>query len=151
MEMEAKGIKIGPYCLIGENLQAESAEIVPYTEIKNNVKLGHNVTLQGKNRIAEHCIIEDNVTLKYGSILTNYVHIKEDTFIGPHVIVFGNDQSRIGHKTTTIGKNCFLGGGTKINAGISIGDNVIIGAHSFVNKDCLEAGTYVGSPIKKIK
>ena len=149
--MKNKILNIGPYCLIGENLQAENVSIGPYCEIKNNVTLGSNVVLQGRNRIAENCVIDDNVTIKYGTILTNYVHIKECTFVGPNVIIFGDDASRNGDRTTTIGSNCFIGGGAKINAGINIGDNVIIGASSFVNKDCLEEGTYVGSPIRKIK
>ena len=149
--MKIKGLTIGPYCLISENLRAENSTIGPYCEIKKNVTLSSNVVLQGRNRIAQNCVIDDNVIIKYGTILTDYVHIKENTFIGPNVIIFGDDGSRSGARTTTIGSNCFIGGGAKINAGINIGDNIIIGASSFVNKDCLEEGTYVGSPIKKIK
>ena len=88
--MKNKILNIGPYCLIGENLQAENASIGPYCEIKNNVTLGSNVVLQGRNRIAKNCVIDDNVTIKYGTILTNYVHIKECTFVGPNVIIFGD-------------------------------------------------------------
>jgi serine acetyltransferase len=33
---------------------------------------------------------------------------------------------------------------------INICDEVVIGAGSVINKDILEAGTYVGNPFKKI-
>jgi acetyltransferase-like isoleucine patch superfamily enzyme len=34
---------------------------------------------------------------------------------------------------------------------VIIGDDVIIGAQSLVNRDCIEPGTYVGVPVRKIK
>ena len=35
--------------------------------------------------------------------------------------------------------------------GVEIGEGVIIGAKSFVNRDCIEPGIYVGVPARKTK
>jgi galactoside O-acetyltransferase len=37
-----------------------------------------------------------------------------------------------------------------ILSGVIIGDGAVIGAGSFVNKDCEAYGIYVGSPARKI-
>ena len=50
-----------------------------------------------------------------------------------------------------IGENCFIGTNAVLQHGITVGNNVIIGALSFVHKDCEAESTYVGIPAKKIK
>ena len=50
-----------------------------------------------------------------------------------------------------VGNYSELGTGTKIIQGKSITENVIIGAGSVVIKDLIEKGTYVGSPVRKVK
>jgi acetyltransferase-like isoleucine patch superfamily enzyme len=43
-----------------------------------------------------------------------------------------------------------IGSSTNMRAGITIGDNVIVGYASNVVKDFIEKGIYVGNPAKKI-
>lgn len=50
-----------------------------------------------------------------------------------------------------IGKNVWLGGDVKILAGVSIGDNTIIGAGSIVTKDIPSDVIAVGNPCRVIK
>jgi UDP-N-acetylbacillosamine N-acetyltransferase len=50
----------------------------------------------------------------------------------------------------TVGDRCFVGAGAVIRDGLSIADDVTIGANSFVNSDIKEAGLYVGSPARKV-
>lgn len=47
-----------------------------------------------------------------------------------------------------IGKNCWLGSGVLVLPGITIGDNVIIGAGSVVTKDIPSNVVAVGNPCK---
>ena len=49
-----------------------------------------------------------------------------------------------------IGKNCFIGWRTVILPGVTIGDNVIIGAGSIVNKDIPSNTVAAGVPCKEI-
>jgi acetyltransferase-like isoleucine patch superfamily enzyme len=48
-----------------------------------------------------------------------------------------------------IGKNCFIGTNSVLNHGLSLGDNVIIGSLSFVNKDIPSNEVWFGNPAKK--
>ena len=124
--------------------------IGPYCDIGKGCKFGKNVTFQGRNRTGDECFFGDNVTIKYGTILTHKVTIGENTFIGPNVITLGSDVNRKTTHGTIIGQNCFIGAGVIINPGVKICNNVTVGAMSFVTKDITEEGTYVGVPARNI-
>ena len=59
------------------------------------------------------------------------------------------DKEQIGG--AKFGKGCFVGTNAVIQHGLSIGEKVVIGSMSFVNKDCVDNGVYVGMPARKIK
>ena len=48
-----------------------------FCEVGKDVIVHKNSILQGRIRTADNCIIEENVTLKYGVILTSDVLIKK--------------------------------------------------------------------------
>ena len=50
-----------------------------------------------------------------------------------------------------IGKNVFLGTNCVLHHGISIGDNCVIGALSYVNKNIPEGEIWFGNPAKFYK
>jgi len=77
--------------------------------------------------------------------------LKENCFLGPHTITLGSTHERVTKHGTVIGKNTYIGAGSKIAADTKIGDNIVVGALGFVNKDLTEEGIYAGLPIKKIK
>ncbi|WP_429140932.1 acyltransferase [Aeromonas veronii] len=54
-------------------------------------------------------------------------------------------------KPIIIGNNVYIGTGVTILPGVSIGDNVIVGAASVVTKDLEPNSVYAGIPAKKIK
>jgi len=54
-------------------------------------------------------------------------------------------------KPVTIGNNCWIGGSVTILPGVTIGDNVTIGAGSVVTKDIHSNSVAVGNPCKVIK
>ena len=49
-----------------------------------------------------------------------------------------------------IGDRAWIGARAMILPGVTIGDDVVIGAGSVVARDCLEPGVYVGSPARKV-
>jgi putative colanic acid biosynthesis acetyltransferase WcaF len=53
-------------------------------------------------------------------------------------------------KPTTIGKNSFIGARAMILPGVSIGDQVIVGAMSVVSKDVPNHHIVAGNPAQKI-
>lgn len=51
--------------------------------------------------------------------------------------------------TPCIGNNVTLYSGSSVIGGVTVADNVSVGANSLLTKDALESGIYVGSPAKK--
>ena len=146
------GVKIGNFNVIESGTVIKKGAVIGnYCEIGKNNIIGENSILQGRIRTAGGCIFEKNVTAKYGTILTSDVLLKEGCFLGPHTITLGSTHERITKHGTVIGKNTYIGAGSKIAADTKIGDNIVIGALGFVNKDLTAPGIYAGLPVKFIK
>jgi maltose O-acetyltransferase len=88
------------------------------------------------------------------------VTIGSHTLIGPNVGLYpvnhATDAEERIHggcygKKIHIGKNVWIGGDVKVLAGVSIGDNTIIGTGSIVTKDVPANVIAVGNPCKVIK
>ena len=98
--------------------------------------------------IGAHSVITTNIKLGKHTLLNRGNHIGHDSVIGdyfsamPGAIVSGN---------VTIGNNVYMGTNSSVKEKINITDNVIIGLNSGVIKDITQEGTYVGTPVKKIK
>ena len=91
------------------------------------------------------------MTLRYDTILARGCKVGDGSYICPRVMTNNLDSigSQIGG--AHIGKNCFIGTNTVIQHGVKLGDNVITGAMSFVNKDIPDAEIWIGSPAKFFK
>ncbi len=100
-------------------------------------KIGKNVLLAGEEWL-DPCMLEigDNVTIGGRAMILG--HIAEDKLL---------------LKKTRIGNNCLIGGETFIMPGVTIEDNVVLGAKSFVPKGMvLKSGRiYAGIPAKELK
>lgn len=88
------------------------------------------------------------------------VTIGDNCFIGPNVNIYTACHStdpmtrntrQDWARPVTIGNNCWIGGNTTILPGVTIGDNVTIGAGSVVVKDIASHSVAVGNPAKIIK
>ena len=147
-----KGVTIGHFNVIYEGVELGEGTVVGnHCELGKNLKTGKNVIIQGRVRIANNCVIEDDVELKIGTILTSGVLLKKGSFMGPCSITLGSSAYRVTKHGTTIGERTYIGGGAKIAADIQIGDDIVVGAQAFVNKDLIEPGVYGGIPAILLK
>ena len=145
-------VKIGNYSIIQKGTVIGNDSVVGnYCEIGPMNSIGNNVVVQGRIRTAEGCTMEDDVTIKYGSILTSKVLLKKGCFLGPNVITLGSTHQRVTVHGTIIGEKCYIGAGSKIAGGVNVSDGVTVGALGFVNKNIDHEGVYVGVPVKKIR
>lgn len=116
--------------------------------IAKDVRISNSNKLGIGNIICTQSILTVNITLG------NFNHINLDCTVGHDVILhdFVTVYPSVNISgNVVVGNYSELGTGTKIIQGKSITENVIIGAGSVVIKDLIEKGTYVGSPVRKVK
>lgn len=111
---------------------------------------GHHVHF-GKNVYANF-----NLTL----VDDTHIYIGDNTMMGPNVVIATAGHPILpelrekGYQYNApihIGKNCWLGASVIIVPGITIGDNVVIGAGSVVTKDIPSNVVAVGNPCKVLR
>lgn len=114
----------------------------PSVLYSNSVKIGEGAIVCAGTIITVNVNIGDHVIVNLDSTIGHDAVIDDFVTIYPSVNVSGN---------VLIGECSELGTGTQIIQGKKVISNTIIGAGAIVVKDCIESGTYVGSPAKKIK
>lgn len=125
-----------------------------YVDYGSNIKIG------------KHCYFNFNLVVLDVSPVT----IGDNCFFGPNVSILtamhpyiaeerniyfdkerGYETNREYSKPITIGNNCWIAGNVTILPGVTIHDNVVVGAGSVVVKDLESGAIYVGNPAKKIR
>ena len=111
---------------------------------------GHHVHF-GKNVYANF-----NLTL----VDDTHIYVGDYTMIGPNVVIATGghplcpelrEKGYQYNASVRIGRNCWLGAGVIIVPGITIGDNVVIGAGSVVTKDIPANVLAVGNPCRVLR
>ncbi len=94
-------------------------------------------------------------TILNGAVVGNYCSIAPGVQIGgmEHSYWWYSTSRRLSDqcvddKTTTVGHDVWIGAGTVVRQGVTVGDGAIIGALSFVNKDVPENTVCFGIPAK---
>jgi acetyltransferase-like isoleucine patch superfamily enzyme len=102
---------------------------------KNNLKLGYKTDIGAFTYI----------NAKHGVVIEDFVQI------GSHCSIYS--VSTIDNKEGKIilKKNCKVGSHSVIMPGVTIGENSIVGAFSFVNKDVPDNTVAIGVPARVIK
>jgi sugar O-acyltransferase (sialic acid O-acetyltransferase NeuD family) len=105
-------------------------------DVGNATVIMDGVVINSSTKIGECSIINTSTSIDHDCEIGSFTHI------APGCTLSGG---------INIGNNCMIGVGTTIIQGVSVVDDVIIGAASLVSKDISAAGTYVGYPLRKIK
>lgn len=79
------------------------------------------------------------------------VHIGHESYFASGAIMFSHDFARGLKIDTFVGERCFIGANAIIMAGITIGDEVIVGSGAVVTKDVPSNCIVAGNPAKVIK
>ena len=115
----------------------DSCALFGEVKVGKNTWIGPFTVLDGSGglEIGDNCSVSAGVQI--------YSHDSVDWALS------GGKASYVYGKTI-IGNNCYIGPNVVISMGITIENNVVIGANSFVNRH-LEAGKkYAGNPVKEI-
>ena len=116
-------------------------------ELEDNVWINHYVRIDaaGGVRIGEGCQIG------YGSCVLSHSTHNSIRLMGYHFMDY-DAENRLGYiaKKTTIGRYTFVGGGSFIMPGVTIGKGCVIGVNSVVTKDIPDYSIAFGSPARII-
>ena len=82
-------------------------------------------------------------------INSNYgVEIRDNVQIGSHCAIYSHSTIDNKKGRVILEKNCKVGTHSTIMPGVRIGENSIVGAHSFVNKNIPKNQVWMGVPAK---
>ncbi len=127
-KLEAKGASIPtiihPNAVVGEQVEILSGTVVMA-----------GVVINCSTSIGKGCIINTGATIDHDCLIDDYVHISP----GAHLA-----------GTVKIGQGSWLGIGSIVSNNVTITSKCKVGAGAVVVKDLVEAGTYVGIPVRKI-
>ena len=104
----------------------------------------------------------DNIYCNFNTTLVDdtHIYVGDNTMFGPNVTVataghpINAELRSKGYQYNApvrIGKNCWIGAGALIMPGVTIGDNVVIGAGGVVTKDRPSGVVAVGNPCKVLR
>jgi UDP-perosamine 4-acetyltransferase len=116
--------------------------VSPDALINENVKIGMSTIVMDGVIINPYTKIGENVIINTGSIIEHDCFVEDNVHIATNVILGGG---------VCIGRNTLIGSGAIVINTKKVGENCSIGAGAVIADDCLEPGTYVGIPAKRIK
>ena len=127
-------------------------------------KVGENVWIEPdfKCEFGKNITLGDNVYINFGCVILGCAEVTIDAhaLLGPNIGLYpvnhAADAEERMHgccsgKPIRIGRNVWLGGDVKVLAGVTIGDNAIIGTGSIVTKDVPPDVVAAGVPCRVIR
>lgn len=118
-------------------------------------QIGDDCVIHAPVWVGKEVKIGDRVKIQAFVFIPDGVTLEDDVFIAP-CVCFTNDpdlkvQGREYWKKTLVKKGAKIGANATILAGVTIGENSIIGMGSVVLHDTEPNSTYVGNPARRIK
>lgn len=109
-----------------------------------------------------HCHWGKNIYANFNLTMVDdtHIYVGDYTMFGPNVVLATaghpilpslREEGYQYNAPIHIGKNCWFGAGVIVLPGVTIGDNVVIGAGSVVTKDLPSAVVAVGNPCRVLR
>ena len=121
---------------------AENVEIGNFSDIGKYTYIGQYTTITS-TKIGNYCSIASFVKIGHGEHDLNR--------ISTNSIFYKNSFKELTKKKCEIGNDVWIGTDVIILRGVKIGNGVVIGANSLVNKDIPDFSIAVGSPVRIVR
>jgi len=152
----SSGSKIGVRCIIRSySVVYEEAELGDEVEVGHCVMIREGSKIGAKSRIGSFTQLDGQVTVGSNVNIQSKVYlphlsiVEDDVFIGPGVVVT-NDLYPVSKRLigVKIRKGAIIGAGSILIAGIEIGENAVVAAGSIVTKNVPPNSVVKGSPAR---
>ncbi len=104
--------------------------------VGNGVEIEEGAEVRGPAVLGDHCKVEKGAVVREYTVLGHNVAVKRDSFVHRSIIY---DNSYIGTgshlRGCVVGKNCDLKGNVRLEEGVVVGDECLIGENVLVNHD----------------
>lgn len=148
-EAVVEGVEIGPYCIIEDDVVIRpGTRLRAFVELRAGTRVGYDCYIDSGVKMSGDCIVGDDVTIRYDAIIARGCAVGDHTFISPQVMTINLTHKGEAVGGAIIGQRCHIGTGVVLHPGITIVDDVVVGAKALVTKDCLVPGVYIGIPAK---
>jgi len=148
-----KNLKMGYFNVISGYVRVgDNCQICNFVLLKHQTFMGDDCYVDSYVLSSGKCTIGHRVVMRYRTVIARNVYVEDDVFFTAGVKTIYLDHKRSPtKKQLVIRKGCYFGDNCIIMGGITIEENCIIGAGSFVNKPTLPNGVYVGTPARRMR
>jgi len=151
--VHGEGFKIGNFNTIMEEVKVgKNVEVCNYVLLKSGTDIGNDCYIDSYVLTSGNCKLGNNVILRYRTVIARNVIVEDDCFFTAGVkTIFLDHSATATEKSLLIKRGCYFGDNSIIMGGITIAEDCIIGANSFVNKDTEPGGVYAGTPARRFR
>lgn len=123
------------------------------SNISPQAVIGEGSIIHAGVHIHDTVVIGKNCKIEAGAFLPNGVTLEDNVFVGPHVC-FTNDAKLTEPfeiSPTLVRNRAKIGANSTIRAGVTIGENAIIGCGSVVLEDVKDNEVWAGNPARLLR
>jgi acetyltransferase-like isoleucine patch superfamily enzyme len=148
----APDVKLGRDVRLGNFINLYGCEIGDgtklgaFVEVQKNVRIGCRCKISSHSFICEGVTIKDNVFIGHGVIFINDSYPRATT---PGGILQAEQDWKV--EPTLVRRGASIGSGATILAGLTIGENAIVGAGSVVTRDVPANSIVAGNPARILR
>lgn len=141
---------------IGERTRIGAHAVIELWNKFGNEQYTPEITIGNECNIGEYCHISaiNKITIGNGLLTGRFVYIGDNSHGGlsmEEALLPPEQRTLTSKGPIVIGNNVWIGDKVMILGGVTIGDNVIIGAHSVVTQSVPSNSMWCGIPAKEIK
>ncbi|MDD5034076.1 MAG: WxcM-like domain-containing protein [Methylococcaceae bacterium] len=147
--------QIHPTAEVQSQIIGENTRVWQFVVILSGARIGSECNICSHCLIENDVVIGDRVTVKSGVQLWDGLRVEDDVFIGPNAS-FTNDlfpRSKVyttKFEVTTICRGASIGANATILPGLTVGQNVMVGAGTVVTRSVPPNAIVVGNPARII-
>ncbi len=155
---KGKNVFIADTAVIYHDVEiGDNCRIFDFVVLREGTRLGRNTTI-GNGVCGEFDVkIGNDCSISTQSHLTGGIVIEDRVFFGPNVTTTNTRKISFGRAydvvtdAPVIKYGARIGGGATILAGVTIGEQAMIGAGAVVTKDVPAKEVWVGNPARKLR